>query len=198
MKTEDTLFEKLSVALFKDATEAEHYLSVKEMEVRKRWMAAFSKWYDAPHTSTKDIVTFLSNGCGGITEPVSYQQAYKDIVYVQRLLGNIQQASKAWSRYMVIEMARQAYIKAEAKGDAKSMALAANTIGKYTRLDKEEKEPMDWERMIPPSFEPSDDVTLVEGVKPVENIEAYRKKMRSLFKGKNTMVEDVIPIEEHE
>jgi hypothetical protein len=95
MKADDTLYEKLSVALFKDATEAEHYLDVKEMEVRRRWMAAFSKWYDAPHTTTKGMVTFLTTGCGGLTEPVSVPQAYRDIAYVQRLLGNVQQASKA-------------------------------------------------------------------------------------------------------
>jgi len=191
MKAEDSLFDKLSLVLFKDAPEASQELSLHEEDIRRRWMATFSKWHDAPHTPTKEMVKFLTTGCGGVVEPVSEPQAYRDIAYVQRLLGNVQQASKAWCRYMVVEMARQAYVKAEAKGDAKSMALAANTIGKYTRLDKEESEPVDWGRMTPPSFEPSDDVTLVEGVQPVENIEEYRRKMRSLFKGK---IEDVQPI----
>ena len=45
---------------------------------------------------------------------------------------------------------------------------------------------MDWSEMLPPSFEPSDDITLVEGLEPipVQELESRRKKLRSLFKEK--------------
>ncbi len=37
--------------------------------------------------------------------------------------------------------------------------------------------------MIPPSFEPSDDITLLEGIEPIDNLEERRKELRELARG---------------
>lgn len=34
--------------------------------------------------------------------------------------------------------------------------------------------------MIPPSFEPSDDITLLEGIEPITDLEERRKELREL------------------
>ena len=67
--------------------------------------------------------------------------------------------------------------------DYRSAAAALNVLGRYTRCDKED-DAMDWSEMLPPSFEPSDDLTLIEGLEPIptQELEARRKKLRSLFK----------------
>lgn len=45
--------------------------------------------------------------------------------------------------------------------------------------DKEDNR-LDFERMIPPSFEPSDDITILEGLEPIDNLEERRKELREL------------------
>ena len=78
------------------------------------------------------------------------------------------------------------------------IAAALDKIGKYTRSDKED-EKFDYSQLVPPSFEPSDDVTLLEGLEPIENLEEERIKMRSMFKGMlSKKAVDTRPIEEKE
>lgn len=82
--------------------------------------------------------------------------------------------------------------------DAKGAAAALDKIGKYTRSDKED-EKFDYSQLVPPSFEPSDDVTLLEGLEPIEDLEGTRSEMRSRFKGMlSKKAVDIRPIEEEE
>ncbi|MCS2388840.1 hypothetical protein NXV57_15290 [Bacteroides thetaiotaomicron] len=54
-------------------------------------------------------------------------------------------------------------------------------------------------KLVPPSFEPSDDVTLLEGLEPIEDLEGTRSEMRSRFKGMlSKKAVDIRPIEEEE
>jgi len=55
-------------------------------------------------------------------------------------------------------------------------------IGKYTRADKED-DVFDWNEMIPPSFEPTDDITVLEGIREIPNLEEERRRFREKFKG---------------
>lgn len=58
---------------------------------------------EEPLIPDTELVNFLLHGCGGNTEPVSQSQAYRDIGMINRLVGNIQLAAKAWYRYMIVE-----------------------------------------------------------------------------------------------
>ena len=94
---------------------------------------------------------------------------------------------------MIVEGAKEGYEVAKSQKDSKGMAANLDKIGKYTRADKDD-DAFDWEQMFPPSFEPSDDITLLDGIQPIENLEDERKNFRALFKGnllKNA--EDIIP-----
>ena len=68
------------------------------------------------------------------------------------------------------------------KGDAKGAASALDKLGKYTRCDKEDEQ-LDFEQLIPPSFEPTDDYTLIDGLTKIDNLEQRRKELRALAKG---------------
>ena len=84
------------------------------------------------------------------------------------------------------------------KEDAKGAAAALDKIGKYTRADKDDNK-LDYSQMIPPSFEPSDDVTLLEGLEEIENLEEKREELRTLFKGMlSKRAVDIKPITEEE
>lgn len=198
MPKKDPTYERIERALFKDKDEATTFLSPREMEIKKRMMLCVSKKMEEPLIPDTELVNFLLHGCGGNTEPVSQSQAYRDIGMINRLVGNIQLAAKAWYRYMIVEGGKKAFNMAMDKEDAKGAAAALDKIGKYTRSDKED-EKFDYSQLVPPSFEPSDDVTLLEGLEPIENLEEERIRMRSMFKGMlNKKAVDTHPIEEEE
>ncbi|MCE9476810.1 hypothetical protein K0H43_21670, partial [Bacteroides fragilis] len=138
------------------------------------------------------------HGCGGQAEPVSQSQAYRDIGMINRLVGNIQLAAKSWYRYMIVEGGKKAFQLAIDNGDAKGAAAALDKIGKYTRSDKDD-DAFDFGQLIPPSFEPSDDVTTLEGIEVIDNLEQRRQELRSLCKDMLTkQATDIQTIEEED
>ncbi|MBR8719942.1 hypothetical protein IX307_001171 [Bacteroides pyogenes] len=198
MPKKDSTYSRIERALFKDKGEASDILSAREMEIKNRMMLCVSKKMDDPLIEDADLVNFLMHGCAGNAEPVSKSQAYRDIGMINRLVGNIQLAAKAWYRYMIVEGGKKAFKIAIDKGDAKGAAASLDKIGKYTRSDKED-EKFDYSQLIPPSFEPSDDVTLLEGLEVIEDLEEKRKELRNRFKGLiSSKAEDIKPIEEKE
>ena len=179
---EDTTYDRIERSLFKDKEEAARTLSAREQEIKLRMMLCVSKRMDDPLIEDTELVNFLIHGCAGQADPVSKSQAYRDIAMMNRLVGNIQLAAKSWYRYMIVEGAKKAYAVAINNNDAKGAAAALDKIGKYTRCDKED-DAFDYSQMIPPSFEPSDDITLVEGLEAVDNVEEKRRQLRAYFKG---------------
>lgn len=182
MPKKDPTYERIERALFKDRDESTSLLSPREMEIKARMMLCVSKKMDSPLIEDSELVNFLMHGCGGQTEPVSKSQAYRDIGMINRLVGNIQLAAKSWYRYMIVEGGKKAFQLAIDNNDAKGAAAALDKIGKYTRSDKED-DAFDYTQLIPPSFEPSDDVTLLEGLEPIDSLEQKRQEFRNHFKG---------------
>lgn len=103
MPKKDPTYDRIERALFKDKEDASSILSQREMEIKKRMMLCVSKKMEDPLIQDTELVNFLMNGCGGNTDAVSQSQAYRDIGMINRLVGNIQLAAKAWYRYMIVE-----------------------------------------------------------------------------------------------
>lgn len=176
---------KVKKYLFADNHECAGVLSSREMGLKQRAMLCVTKLMDKPTTPDSEIVEYLMGGCDGTCACVGRSQAYRDLAFIRSIVGNIQLASKAWLRYTIQQGALSVYKSAYEGNDYRSAAAALNVLGRYTRCDKED-DSMDWSEMLPPSFEPSDDITLVEGLEPipVQELESRRKKLRSLFKEK--------------
>ena len=190
---EISVYELIEKHLFESKEIALISLTPKQLEIKERMMLCVSKKLESPLELDANLVTFLMNGCGGTCEPVSQTQAYRDVAAITKLVGSVQMAAKSWYRYMIVEGAKEGFNVAKIHSDAKGMAACLDKIGKYTRADKDD-DAFDWEQMFPPSFEPSDDITLLEGIEPIENLEDERKNFRAMFKGnllKNA--EDIIP-----
>lgn len=180
-KQELSVYEVIEQQLFKSREDAASVLSPKQLEVKERLMLCVSRKLEAPMIMDSDLVNFLMGGCGGACVPISQSQAYRDIAAINKLVGNIQLSSKSWYRYMIIEGAKKGYEIAKKANDAKGIAANIDKIGKYTRADKEDDD-FNWEEMIPPSWEPTDDVTVLEGIEPIENLEEQRLALRKLWK----------------
>ncbi len=170
-------FDKIQQALFSPLDRPVH-LSPKDLEVKQRWEKAFTVWHANPHYSDKQIVRYLVSECG-----IKRSAAYMDLIYIKMLLGCVKTASKEWYRHMVFEMARSAFVIAKAKNDPKGMALAADKIGKYAKLDKDEPEQLPWDQLLPPNFEPSPDITIL-GLEETPKMEEKRKRLRTKYMAK--------------
>lgn len=179
----ESTYERIERALFKSREEGFQMLTAKEMAIKERMMLVVAKRLENPLIEDKELVNFLIGGCGGVVDKVSQSQAYRDVAMANRLVGNIQLSAKSWYRYMIVEGAKAAYNMAMEKGDAKGAASALDKMGKYTRSDKED-DALDFSQMLPPSFEPSDDVTLLEGVERIDNLEERRRELRKLARNK--------------
>ena len=187
--------DKIKKYLFCNKEECRGILTDHEIDMKQRTMLCVTKLMDKPTTMDSEIIEYLMCGCDGTCACVSRSQAYRDIAFVRSIIGNVQLASKAWLRYTIQQGALDTYKEAMDHDDYRSAAASLNVLGRYTRCDKED-DAMDWSEMLPPSFEPSDDITLVEGLEPIptQELEARRKALRSLFKEK--LFKDSVLVEE--
>ncbi|MDR2627555.1 MAG: hypothetical protein LBC40_05940 [Dysgonamonadaceae bacterium] len=181
MDAKEKMFKKMEQTLFLPREDASKVLTPSQLERKERLMLCVSKKMEDPMMADKLLIDFLTSGCEGYCRPVPLSTAYRDVAAITRLFGNIQLASKSWYRYMIVEGAKEAYRIAKEKEDAKGMAAAIDKIGRYTRSDKEDDK-FNWELLIPPSFEPSDDPSLLgNDVEKIENLEERRQELRRLF-----------------
>lgn len=178
----ESLIERLRPVLFSDISDLEGRFTERELQTKQRLMLSVTRKLDRPLTTDKELVDFLMTGCNGMTEPVSKSQAYRDVAAVTMLSGDIQPAAKNWMRHMIVEGAKAVYDMAMSQKDAKGAAAALDKLGKYTRCDKDDEQ-MDWSEMLPPVFEPSDDITLIDGLDVMDgkDLEKERKRLRALF-----------------
>ena len=185
-----TFFEKLQLYLFDDKSEIPYYheFTATELVKKERYANVFAYWIDKPTLSDKKVVQYMTS-----TFNIKRSQAYRDLHQIKILLGNVRNAAKEWQRYKLIAMIDKAYEIAERKHDVKGMVMAANTLGKYTQLDKEEKTKLPFDEIIPPSWEITGDVTVL-GVKKIENLKERQSKMREKYGG--TLIEEAEVINE--
>lgn len=180
-----TLFDRLQLYLFDDETNipSHHLFSEKELEIKKRYIAVYTFCIDKPTLSDKKVISFMTSEL-----KLSKSQAYRDLPNIKILLGNVRNASKEWQRYKLIAMLDKAYEIAEKRKDAKAMILAADKLGKYTQLDKEDTQRIPYNEIVPQPFEPTDDVRVL-GLDPIENLIERQRRLREKYGG--VLVEDI-------
>jgi len=200
-KNDITVYEKIEKHLFHSIDETKLVLSEKDHEVKKRVLLCVSKKMSNPLMMNSELISFLMEGGSveliikndkgeeiGRTQtdvlftPVSQSQAYNDIAGITKIFGNITIAAKSWHRYIIIETCKKGAQIAIEDRDPQGIAANMDKIGKYTRADKED-DTFDWNQMIPPSFEPTDDITVLEGIREIPNLEEERRRFREKFKG---------------
>lgn len=177
MNDKITLFDKLQLYLFDDNESLPEHLRFndKELEIKKRYASVFSFWIEKPALSDKKIINFMISELA-----LSKSQAYRDLPNIKVLLGNVRNANKEWHRYKLISMLDKAYELAEKRGDVKAMILAADKLGKYTQLDKEDVQRIPYEEIVPQTFEPTGDISVL-GQDPIHNLDERQRKLREKY-----------------
>ena len=195
-----TTYEKIEKYLFTDNDEIESKskarnditMSPKEMEILKRARVAFTYWYEKPSLRDSQVMDFIMKEFG-----VTRTTAYNDMFGVKILLGNVRNVKKEFSRYTVIEMEKEAYDLAKRLEDPKAMAMAADKIGKYTMCDQNQMDEINWDKMIPPNFYPSADISVLDEKLKLKDIEETKRRLREKYKGTETIQEaEILPEDE--
>lgn len=163
-------------------------LTPKELEIQRRYMALFHLMMERPNQKDTELVSFLTTTFG-----ISRAMAFYDVGNMKMIFGNVQKSAKEWDRYVVMDMLKEAYARAEKADDLKNMIAAADKIGKYTKLDQEEGRDIPYDEIIPLPIEPTDDVSTL-GLKPVPNLKERQRELRKKY-GK---IEDAQVIREDE
>lgn len=179
-----TFFDRLQLHLFDDDHDmpAEKIFSSYELEIRKRYMTVFTYWLEKPTLSDKKIIQFMITNMS-----LSKAQAYRDLPNIKLLLGNVRNAAKEWQRYKLITMLDKAYELAELKKNPMAMIMAADKLGRYTNLDKEEGDRIPYDEIVPQTFEPTGDVSVL-GIEPLPNLKERQRKLREKYG--STLIEE--------
>lgn len=175
MKTQ-TLAEKIFKNLYRNPDEALVPFTQAELPIKKMYEDAFAKLLSDPDLEDKHIINMLQNEYNR-----SVSQAYRDIAIIKSVLGNVQNAKKEWHLYTVIKMCKEAYALAKTNKDYDGMTKAADKLGKYTKLDQSDIDEIPWDQIIPPSFEPSSDPTLLGIPNMPTNINELKRKLREKY-----------------
>jgi hypothetical protein len=179
-----SLFDRLQLHLFDDNDKVPEHLrfSEQELEIKKRYMTVFTFWLEKPMLSDKKIIQFMTMNLG-----MSKVQAWRDLAKIKVLLGNVQNANKEWQRFKLIAILDRALEIAEATKNSLAMIKAAQILGKYTQLDKEESAAIPYDEIVPQNFEPTGDVSVL-GINPIRNLKERQKKLREKYG--STPIED--------
>jgi hypothetical protein len=175
----DKLLSKMHDHLFASKSTQLNVFSDVELKVVSRFRAAVTKWYDDPWMTEMDIRNFLMN-----EYQISESQAYRDIPKIKYLFGNVNFTSKEFYRMRankLIEEARQEIDDAESNlevNKALAKIKAAMAYGKNNKLDKEDKFMPLWDDIQIPDYSPTSDVSVIEGLKPIPNLEEKKRLLR--------------------
>lgn len=172
-----TTFDKIQKYLFSDRKLSKSFLTEDEIIVLDRYAMTFVYWYNNPALTDKQIQNYLVRTFG-----LNPATAIQDTPYIKALLGNVKSASKEYYRYIVVEMCKEAYQLAKNRNppDAKGMVMAADKLGKYTRIDQDDIDTLPWEKLIPPNFEPTDNLSVLD-ISTDADFENRMKKLKSKY-----------------
>jgi hypothetical protein len=142
-----------------------------------RLRGLYAYWLQFPGKCDREIVTYDIN-----MFRVSRTQAYDDLHLVQVLLGNLQQANKEFMRWK-INMDIEEDLKAARRAqDYRAVAQLEKNRILNNRTDKDDEPELEFEKIVPQTFEPVDDPTVIG----IQKIPDLRNKIKKLISKYNT------------
>ncbi|MDR1554221.1 MAG: hypothetical protein LBS69_12305 [Prevotellaceae bacterium] len=157
------IIDKMNELLFEPIPQS---LTDHEQTMIIRYRDAYTHWLEQPLCSDSEIRDYLMSNY-----QLSQTQAYRDIINIKLLLGNVREAGKEWHRHRVnylLEKAAKMALDGQTK-EATAISKVSMALIKNNKLDIDEGEEIPYDEIVPPTFEPVTD-PLTIGLKPVENL----------------------------
>lgn len=153
---------------------------VRERLHRLRGLYAY--WLQFPSKTDKEIVEHDMK-----LFEVGRAQAYDDLHLVQLLLGNLQQASKDFMRWKINRDLEVDLAQARDRGDMRAVASIEKNRILNNRTDKDDEPELEFDKIVPQTFELTDDPTVIG----IAKVPGLRDKIRRLEKKYgDTRIED--------
>ena len=121
-----------------------------------RLRSTYTYWLQNPHKPEKDIAQFICQ-----THKVGQSAAYNDLRILKILLGNLNSATTEFYRWQFLQRCEEGFRMAreanDGNGDASAFARVLSAYLKGTQLDKEKAQTIDYNLIVPQTFEISGD-----------------------------------------
>lgn len=145
-------------------------------------------WLQFPSKFDADIVAYDIS-----MFRVAKSQAYDDVRLLQLLLGNIQSANKEFMRWKINKDLEEDLKAARRAQDYRSVAQIEKNRILNNRTDKNDEAEIEFDKIIPQMFEPTDDPSVIG----IQKIPHLRERIKSLNKKYTTDLDaQVIEYEE--
>ena len=167
--------------LYDDVSKLQH-LEPDTIKRLLRIRSAYALMNEFPSKKDREIVMHMM-----AIDKIEKSTAYEDLRIIKNLLGTINRQTKDWHRFKFNNMVMKAYDIAELKNDPDAMQKAANTYAKYNQLDKEDIQQIPWDEIVPQTFIPTDDPSVL-GIKPMPN---FRTKQAELNRKYEAEIQDI-------
>lgn len=138
-----------------------------------RLRGLYAYWLQFPGKFENEIVTYDIN-----MFKVGKTQAYDDIRLVQLLLGNIQAANKEFMRWKINRDLEEDLKAARRAQDYRSVAAIEKARILNNRTDKNDEVELEFDKIVPQVFEPTDDPTVIG----IERMPKLRERIKLLTK----------------
>ena len=113
-----------------------------------RLRAVYTYWLSDPKRGDKDIVSVIKRDYG-----MSPTVAYDDVRLLKILIGNLNQATDEWYRWVFNQRCEEGFALARKNNDANAYARMLAAYVKGSRLDHEKSDRPDYSLIVPQTFE---------------------------------------------
>ena len=138
-----------------------------------RLRGLYAYWLQFPNKFENDIVTYDMN-----MFRVGRAQAYDDIRLVQVLLGSIQSANKEFMRWKINKDLEEDLKAARRAQNYRAVAAIEKNRILNNRTDKNDEIDLEFDKIVPQLFEPTDDPSVIG----IEKIPRLRERIKLLNK----------------
>jgi hypothetical protein len=138
-----------------------------------RLRGLYAYWLQFPNKFENEIVAYDIN-----MFRVGKSQAYDDIRLVQILLGSIQSANKEFMRWKINRDLEEDLKAARRAQDYRSVAAIEKNRILNNRTDKNDEPELEFDKIVPQLFEPTDDPSVIG----IEKIPKLRERIKLLNK----------------
>lgn len=137
----------------------------------QRLRALYAYWLKFPSKTNNEVVEYNIK-----MFKIGRSKAYDDLRLTQVLLGSMQQASKEFMRWKINQDLEHDLSLARDKGDMRAVASIEKARIQNNRTDKDEEQELEFEKIVPQQFVPTDDPTVIG----ITKVAGLREKIRKL------------------
>lgn len=121
-----------------------------------RLKAIYDYYRQFPNKQTAELVAWEEQMFG-----TKKTQAYQDLQLVRLLLGNIEASTKEFWRWRINTIIEENIKSARRAGDYKAVASLVKNLIANNKTDKDDPLELDFDRIVPQTFELTDDITII-------------------------------------